>query len=298
MSNKIVSLPNWSDSVVRTSAVPLTSSAQDATSSGERVNDGVSAWLGWLSAGGSALGTLRVKKRYVSDLAKVAPLELITARQIEEWLANPRWAPETRKSARSSVRSFFTWAVHNGVRDDNPTENLLTVRVPQGKPKPTPEDVLDQALNGAVPEVRLMILFGAYAGLRRSEIAGLKWSDVTPYGLRVMGKGGRTRVVPLHPRIVAELDEYEGGEGEWLFPSPVRKGQHVSGDYVSKWLKDALGGSYTAHTLRHRFGTAVYRKCKDLRAVQELLGHTKPETTARYVLVDYDELAAAVGAVA
>ena len=265
---------------------------------GDFVDESVALWLGWLSAGGSATGTLRVKKRYIGDLSKVAPLADITARQIESWLSNPRWAPETRKSARSSIRSYFAWAVHNGVRDDNPTENLLTVRVPQGRPKPTPEDVLDVALNDASPEVVLMILFGAYAGLRRSEIAQLRWSDITPYGVRVLGKGGRTRVVPLHPRIVTALESYSSGEGDWLFPSPVRRGSHVSGDYVSKWLKDALGGAYTAHTLRHRFGTAVYRKCKDIRAVQELLGHTKPETTARYVLIDYDELSAAVSAVA
>lgn len=262
------------------------------------VDEGVASWLGWLAAGGSAAGSLRVKKRYIGDLSKVAPLADITARQIETWLSNPRWAPETRKSARSSIRSYFAWAERTGLREDNPAANLLTVKVPQGKPKPTPEHVLDAALHDASPEVVLMILFGAYAGLRRSEIAQLRWSDITPYGVRVLGKGGRTRVVPLHPRIVAELDAYDSGEGDWLFPSPVRRGDHVSGDYVSKWLKDALGGAYTAHTLRHRFGTAVYRKCKDIRAVQELLGHTKPETTARYVLIDHDELSAAVSAVA
>lgn len=273
--------------------------ASSTNRTGTQVNDdGISAWLGWLAAGGSAAGTLKVKGRYARDLAKVAPLKVITAQQVEGWLGNETWAPETRKSARSSVRSYFSWAQRTGVRSDDPSANLLTVKVPQGKPKPTPEDVLDAALRDASPEVRLMILLGAYAGLRRSEIAGIRWSDITPYGLRVLGKGGRTRVVPLHPRIVVELEEYQAGDGDWLFPSPVRRGSHVSGDYVSKWLKDALGGAYTAHTLRHRFGTAVYRKCRDLRAVQELLGHTKPETTARYVLVDHDELAAAVSAVA
>ena len=284
------------DTTARTHAHAI---ASNVHRSGASVEDsGIVSWLGWLAAGGSATGTLKVKGRYVRDLAKVAPLRDITAIQIEAWLGNESWAPETRKSARSSVRSYFAWAQRTGLRSDDPSANLLTVKVPQGKPKPTPEDVLDAALRDASPEVVLMILFGAYAGLRRSEIAGLRWSDITPYGLRVLGKGGRTRVVPLHPRIVTELDTYDSGEGDWLFPSPVRRGSHVSGDYVSKWLKDALGGAYTAHTLRHRFGTAVYRKCKDIRAVQELLGHTKPETTARYVLIDHDELAAAVSAVA
>jgi integrase/recombinase XerD len=72
----------------------------------------------------------------------------------------------------------------------------------------------------------------------------------------------------------------------------------VSGDWVSKTLKRLLGGELTAHTLRHRFATKAYQGSKDIRAVQELLGHSSPATTAVYTLIEDDALAAAVASVA
>ena len=283
----------------------------------------VTDWLIWLQASGSSPGTLRVKRRYVLDLAKTADLLTITASQVQVWVGRPEWAPETRKSARASIRSFFAWATREGVCSDDPAANLPPVRVPVGKPKPAPEsnvaDAIDVELIAArlvetgfgrfagelswprTPQaVRLMVLLGAYGGLRRSEIAHLRHSDVTPFGMRVKGKGGRLRVIPIHELIDLELQLLPEpiNPDEWIFPSPVTPGEPIGEDFVSKWCKIALGGVYTAHTLRHRFGTRVYAGCKDIRAVQELLGHTKPETTARYVLIGHDVLTAAVSAVA
>lgn len=63
-------------------------------------------------------------------------------------------------------------------------------------------------------------------------------------------------------------------------------------------IEAALGDGWTTHSLRHRFATQAYRATRDIRAVQQLLGHSSPTTTARYVLVDEDSLAAAVLAVA
>jgi site-specific recombinase XerD len=63
-------------------------------------------------------------------------------------------------------------------------------------------------------------------------------------------------------------------------------------------MERVLPHPYTCHSLRHRFATQVYRSTHDLRAVQELLGHSKPETSARYTLIDEDRLTAAVLAVA
>jgi integrase/recombinase XerC len=72
----------------------------------------------------------------------------------------------------------------------------------------------------------------------------------------------------------------------------------VHPDYVGKRVKAALGGTWTTHSCRHRFATRAYAGTHDLRAVQLLLGHSKPETTARYVAVAHDDLLAAVLAVA
>ena len=92
-----------------------------------------------------------------------------------------------------------------------------------------------------------------------------------------------------HRGVVAHVD--------WVFPSTVRDG-HVGYDYLYKRVKAALGGRYTPHQLRHRFATQAYRGTHDLRAVQELLGHSSPTTTVRYTLIGNDAMTAAVHAVA
>ena len=71
----------------------------------QQMNEWVSSWLGWLSAGGSASGTLRVKKRYVCDLAKLAPLETITARQKRAASASSELNIQTGKSTLTRCTS-------------------------------------------------------------------------------------------------------------------------------------------------------------------------------------------------
>jgi integrase len=77
----------------------------------------------------------------------------------------------------------------------------------------------------------------------------------------------------------------------------VRLGYHVGPSYVADRVEGVLEG-YTCHSLRHRFATCAYRATKDIRAVQELLGHSSPTTTAKYVLIDEDAMEAAVLSVA
>ena len=151
-----------------------------------------------------------------------------------------------------------------------------------------------------------------YAGLRRAEIARVHTRDIADNSLRVSGKGGHERVVPLHPELRVELraelsrrrrDENGswGGRasvepGGWLFPSDEPH-LPLTADHIGRLIARALPGTWTAHTLRHRFATQAYRTGRDLRAVQELLGHAKPETTARYAAVPDGSLAAAVAGV-
>jgi integrase len=67
----------------------------------------------------------------------------------------------------------------------------------------------------------------------------------------------------------------------YLFPG--RYGAGLSADVVGRTLSRLLGPGWSGHTIRHRFASSAYAAERDLRAVQELLGHSKPETTARYV---------------
>lgn len=80
----------------------------------------------------------------------------------------------------------------------------------------------------------------------------------------------------------------------WLFPSP--QGGHLTAHHLGKVVSRWLPEGYTTHTLRHRAGTVAYARTHDLRAVQELLGHAKPETTAIYTEVAGSAIRAAMEA--
>jgi integrase len=132
-----------------------------------------------------------------------------------------------------------------------------------------------------------MLLLAAHAGLRRAEVAAVRTTDVERdligYSLRVRGKGGVVRRVPLSSALTLLLAELEPG---WAFPSP--RGGHLTPAHVGKLISQALGSGVTGHQLRHRFASRAYAAERDLRAVQELLGHARPETTARYTAVPFE----------
>lgn len=259
------------------------------------MTDSILDWCAWYTAGGASPGTLRVRRNHLRRLARqVDPLEARTSDLVTFLGTYADQAAESRKSALMSLRSFYRWALEHGHRADDPTRGLRPVKTPAGVPRPIPDELLEAALEGADAETRLMLLLGGWAGLRRAEIAQVHSDDVTPFGLVVRGKGGKVRRVPIHPRLRAALSQVDG----WAFPSPRRLGQPVNADYVANRLERVLPDGFTAHSLRHRFATMAYRGSHDLRAVQQLLGHSDPGTTARYTLVGQDELTAAVLAVA
>jgi len=251
-------------------------------------------YLRYCEAAGMSPGTLKVKRSRLEHAAARVDLLTATESDLIEYLASQTWLAETRRSSRSHLRGFYTWAVRHGLRDDNPSTYLPPVKVPHGKPKPASEDVIMRALDNADVTLRAMILLAAYAGLRRNEIATLKVRDVEATRIRVTGKGGRVRLVPIHPELHEALQAQirKVWPNEYVFPGRF-PGTHIGAYYVWEHIKAATGGT-PPHHLRHRFATRAYRTSNDLRSVQILLGHSSPTTTARYVDVDDDALTAAV----
>lgn len=250
-------------------------------------------WLAWLASGTAAASTLRQRRYIIRAFAARHDLLAATPDDVQSHLLAFRGGAEGRKSVLSTLRGFYRWALAADLIDRDPTRLARPITVDAGVPRPLPEPILRAALERADRETTVMLLLGAYAGLRRSEIAGLHCDNVTDIGLIVTGKGGKTRRVPAHPLLAPHLH----ADG-WFFPSPRHPGRHVTGDYVAARVCAVLPDGWTAHNLRHRFATQAYRSTKDIRAVQQLLGHASPTTTARYTLVDQDALAAAVNAVA
>ena len=259
--------------------------------------EALEAWARWLRASGRPETTIGLRRYHVARVFRETGADpwSVTAEDLVMYLSGQRWAPETRRAYRASLRSFYAWGQATGRRVDSPAQLLPPVKVPRGMPRPVSEKVLSAAVAAADQRVRLMVQLAAVCGLRRGEVAQARRDDVVEdlvgYSLRVRGKGGHVRHVPLPEGLAVQLRGMPAG---WLFPSP--RGGHLTPHHVGKLVSALLPEGWTMHSLRHRCGTVAYAGTRDLRAVQELLGHAKPETTAIYTQVPAEAVRQAVRA--
>lgn len=238
------------------------------------------------------------------DLAAMAALSQADLRAwLAEGAASGRGAA-TRARQLAAVRTFFRYLARQyGVQ--NPAPRLLgTPRVR----KPLPRALSPDQARAAVGEIGdgqadprwqardtalFTLLYGA--GLRIAEALALNVGDVRAEGpLRVRGKGGKERLVPVLPLVRRLLQEwlarhpgpdaaaplFLGARGGRLNPGVVQRAMRL-------WRQGAgLSDDATPHALRHSFATHLLAGGADLRSIQELLGHASLSTTQRYTGVD------------
>jgi tyrosine recombinase XerC len=255
---------------------------------------------------------------YRDDLAGLATflhrgggsLATATYQQLRRWLAHLATRGYARSSiARkaASVRSFYRFATRRGLVASDPATTLSAPKVPSVLPpvlKAPEASTLIEAPGTLDPwglrdRAVLELLYAS--GLRVSELCALDVGDVDlDHGrVRVMGKGGREREVPMGEVATDALREYleharaetapEGGpDREALFFN--RRGKRATSRdiraVVEKYRREMLvGRRVSPHTLRHSFATHLMEGGADIRSVQELLGHTSLATTQRYTHV-------------
>ncbi|MGC4106037.1 MAG: tyrosine-type recombinase/integrase [Thermomicrobiales bacterium] len=267
--------------------------------------DVITDYRAYLAAAGRPATTIKLRvyqlRRFAED-HRGSPWKP-TTQTIVNWLAGQHWSADTKKSYRSALVGFYRWARTMGHTTSDPTADLPAITALVHRPRPCPEIIYREALarHAADPDVYLMLLLAGGQGLRRGEIAQIHSNDLFPdligHSLRVHGKGSKERIVPLEPAIAALL--LDRGPG-WAFPSPApgRAGEHLTAGNVGVVIRRALPTGWSAHTLRHRFATVAYARTRDLLAVQELMGHSRPETTRGYILMPAEPLRAAVAAAA
>lgn len=239
---------------------------------------------------GRAFSRATIRRRVTAisgflDFLAPADAAEATPNDVEEWLRGFP-GPQTRYSYRSDLKIFYRWAVRRDLARHNPVDDTDPPRLPKRLPRPLQAEDLAAALAVADGEVQLMILLGAFAGLRVSEIAKLSTAEIfldrRPAVLRVnQGKGCKDRIVPIHPTIASRLGGIDHG---WLFPS--RDG-HIQAQTVTRRVGKVfndLGIVATAHCLRHTFGTEFARVSRgNLVAVAKVMGHDSIQTTNGYV---------------
>lgn len=240
-----------------------------------------------LRASGDAQSTIDLRSRHLAYLAAAMgrPAESATALELEAFLGTPGWSADYRRSVRSTLTTYFHWLEVTGQREDDPTALLPRCKAKTPHARPLPEDAWNRAKMHPDARVRAMARLAGEAGLRRSEIAQVHhddlWRDLLGWSLIVHGKGGKDRDLP----ITDDLAELLLTLGEaWLFPG--RFDGHLSSDNIGRQLKKLCPTGYSAHSFRHRYASKLYCETRDIRAVQELLGHASIATTQRYVAMD------------
>jgi integrase/recombinase XerD len=235
-----------------------------------------------------------------ADRYGVSEPDSVDRRLIRRYVANltTRGYAATSVARKSSaVSAFFSDLARRGVMTTNPAAGAPKPKRPKRLPRAIPAGALSEtidALDGSEPvDVRdravLEMLYGS--GLRVSELASLSLDSVRENGfVRVKGKGGKERSVPLGGAALRSLEQYmtiarpamatqESGESLWL---GVRGG-HLEQRGIRRIVK-ARAGTYP-HALRHSYATHLLENGADLRSVQELLGHTELATTQIYTAV-------------
>jgi integrase/recombinase XerC len=231
-----------------------------------------------------------------------------------------RPAPSSQARTVAALRCFFRFCAEGEYMERDPAHVLRTPKKREVLP-----DVLDRHELGRLLEVparagvwervhagkqqrdRLLLALFAYAGLRRSELLGLDLDDVDLERrlIRVRrAKGGRQRVVPIHPGLVGPFEEYLAARSPrgWepaLFLGV--QGRRLSPTILANTFRryaTAAGVSerkrVTPHTLRHVFATELLGAGANLRQIQELLGHKHLDSTQRYTRVHAHQLRGAV----
>jgi integrase/recombinase XerD len=203
-------------------------------------------------------------------------------------------AAGTRVGVLARLHAYYAWA---GCGFD-PTSQTPRPKVPAYLPRPTPETDVAIALAAATGRLRVMVGLAALAGLRVAEIAMLRWDhvDLVARRLRVLGKGNKVRVVPIHRALLEILDE-QPQTGPWVVMG--RHGRHLSAAYCSDLIwrhLRACGIDGQPHELRHRFATVLYHSTRDVLVVQQALGHSKVTSTQGYAQVAAVDVAAGIDA--
>ncbi|HWU29335.1 MAG TPA: tyrosine-type recombinase/integrase [Microbacterium sp.] len=264
--------------------------------------DLLDAFADYQRAGNRSPRTIRTRTSILRCFARRQDTTLLDATvfHLRREVGRDELAASSRASVRAVFLAFYGFLQSEGIRTDNPALRLPVVKVPPHRPRPYTAEQIDAMLSsGAYYRTRVMILLGAYQGLRASEIARVHADDVDLQAgtLKVLGKGGRIDYLPLHD-VTRELAPTMGGG--WWFPARHGGTGHIKGSSVSDLLHDAreragiVDDRLTGHSLRHSFGTELVRRGANIRAVQELMRHSSLSTTQRYTQVLDDDRRAAL----
>ena len=254
--------------------------------------------------------------RFVTWLGAAATPAHVTTKAIEQYRIHitKGWAAATTEQMLTAIRCFCRYLVIMEFLPSDPTLPIKWPRRPRTLPKPLTADEQQQLHTILAMEPttasgryqmqrnRLVMYLGLYAGLRRTEMTNLVWSDVdiAQKHLTVRdGKGGHDRQIPIHPALLRELKQaLARRRADQTAVVCDTLGQALLNRSINhlfeRWLPEHGLEGIHAHRLRHTFATEMLIHGADIRNIQSVMGHQSLEVTARYLGLDPSRLRGAV----
>ncbi|MCX7103737.1 MAG: tyrosine recombinase XerC [Methylococcales bacterium] len=209
----------------------------------------------------------------------------------------------------SAIRSFFNFLLKNQLTDNNPGQYIKAPKKTRKLPKTLDVDqiksLLEAGTNSTI-EIRDLAMFELFysSGIRLSELAQLNLTDIDLTDKTLMvrsGKGGKSRMLPIGSKAVAAINTWlehriksitSTETALFISTRGTRLGQRSIELRLKQWCKKkGIAENIHPHMLRHSFATHLLESSQDLRAVQELLGHSNISTTQIYTHLDFQHLA-------
>lgn len=250
--------------------------------------------------------------RHELGVGKPAGVDVTALRAYLAHLHGRGLAPRSIERSLASMRTYFRFLVADGILSANPAEGIAQVRAPRRAPEVVDRYAIEELLEscadtpaGVRDRAILELLYAA--GLRVGELVALDLgdADLKERLLRVRGKGRKERVVPFGRKAETALRHYLPHRARWrqggaALDHPLfvnQRGGRLSDRSVRRILNAAVTRTANLHhlhphSLRHAFATHLLEAGMDLRAIQELLGHSSLSTTQVYTSVDLAHLMA------
>ncbi|MBP2132879.1 integrase/recombinase XerC/integrase/recombinase XerD [Methanomicrobium sp. W14] len=201
------------------------------------------------------------------------------------------YKPATLQRIISSLSSFYRFCYAQGAVEANPMIGIDRPKIKEKEIRYLKHNQVLKLLESIQDERDRLIIRTIYAtGVRVSELCGIDIEniDFEDHTIRVKGKGGKIRTVFIDDETLDEIEKYSGGKIEGpLFTGQL--GKNISPRTVQYIFNKYAPKGITPHKIRHSYASELYKRSKNLRVVQENLGHSSIQTTEIYLHTDVDE---------
>lgn len=224
----------------------------------------------------------------------------VTTSDVRRYLSsNPKWANGTVAKKLSTIKAFYKWMVAEEFILHDPTAKIRTPKQEKRLPRAISQNELEMIRDACETERERALVEVFYStGCRLSELAGMKTADIDwrSGSIPVVGKGNKERIVYINGKAMYQLKKYlayresEEDDCEYLFTTVIRPYRQMGNTAIQRVINKVASRvetskKVTPHVFRHSMATNAINNGIELGDLQQLLGHSNPSTTLRYVVV-------------